>query len=236
MNIVENNYYIKDFKYGKISFLNKKQSIPFFEHYKHNDNYQEHINIEFKKYHLSNSNVIDVGANVGLFSVSFSKIDPSCKVHSFEAVKINRTILQNNKILNGLENLLVYDYGLSDETKESNIIVNDDNLASCTFSTHYKFPNSRIETINVKKLDDYNFTNVSFIKVDIQEHEYEFIKGATETLKNNDATVILEIPIRNNREIEIHNKCKILMQSLGYGHYRACINSTKDYIFRKKQF
>ena len=96
--------------------------------------------------------------------------------------------------------------------------------------------NIKKKKIEVKKLDDLKIDNISFIKVDIQEHELEFLNGAKETLKRNDTTVILEIPRRNENEIKIHDNCVKLMKELGYNHYRICQGASKDYIFRKKEF
>ena len=37
--------------------------------------------------------------------------------------------------------------------------------------------------VPTKKIDDYNFQNLSYIKMDVQFHELEVLEGATKTLK-----------------------------------------------------
>ena len=43
------------------------------------------------------------------------------------------------------------------------------------------------------KLDDLNIKNISFIKVDIEGHELEFLEGAKETIDRERPAIVLEI-------------------------------------------
>ena len=60
-------------------------------------------------------------------------------------------------------------------------------------SIHIDNTMGEIESFDVetKKLDSFDFTNkISFIKIDVEGHEFEVIKGAENTIK--------KIPIKNN--------------------------------------
>ena len=224
---------IYNYKYGKLAFKNSSGYKAFF-----NDSlvYQEHINEQFRKYFVPKTNILDVGANVGMFTVSFSKIAPDCKIHSFEPVDITRKLLHKSIELNELNNVELYNFGLSNENKEVTIQVDLENLGNSSINGYLSRNKEMVkENILVKKLDDLKIDNISFIKVDIEKHELEFLNGAKETLKKNNATVILEIPTRNKFEIDNHNECVNLMKNLGYIHYMNCPGSTKDYIFRKEK-
>lgn len=235
--------HIHNYKYGSLAFKDKEGCKHFFN--SNTNTYQEYVNDEFRKYFVPKTNILDVGSNIGIFTVSFSKIASDCKVHSFEAVSTTRKLLTKSVELNKLENIDIYDFGLSDENKKININIDCDNLGNSSISQdlheidkmkNLPLRNVKKKVIEVKKLDDLKIDNISFIKVDIQEHELEFLKGAKETLKNNNATVILEIPRRSEIEIKIHDDCVKLMKELGYNHYRICIGASKDYIFRKDSF
>lgn len=231
------DFYKHTYKYGYLAFKDKSGCLSFFN--KNPNIYQEYINDEFKKYYVPNTNILDIGSNIGIFTVSFSKIALDCEIHSFEPVNITNKLLTKSIELNEIKNVKIYNCGLSDDNRKVKINVHIKNLGNSSINQNYEhIPVEEVttENIKIKKLDDLKINNISFIKVDIQEHELDFLKGAKETLKNNNATIILEIPIRNEHEIKIHNKCVKLMKEYGYNHYRICNNANKDYIFRKSPF
>ena len=45
---------------------------------------------------------------------------------------------------------------------------------------------------NMHTIDEYNFQDVSFIKIDCEGYEYFIVKGAEETIKENKPTIIVE--------------------------------------------
>lgn len=232
--------YIKKYLYGDIVFLNSEQSSLLF---KDSDTYQEYINDYLKKYYKSNSNIIDVGSNVGIFTISFAKIANNCNIHSFEAVTKTRKLLKETVKINNLKNVTMYDFGLGDKDELININIDESNLGNSSiihnFNSMDKNDSSNgKELIQIKKLDDLNIKNISFIKIDIQEYEYQFLIGAKNTLINNNVVIIIEIPTRNKYEINIHNKCVELLKSYGYKYYKNCRDKkrnkgSKDFIFRK---
>ena len=46
--------------------------------------------------------------------------------------------------------------------------------------------------VKVKTIDSLNFTNVGFIKLDVEGHEYRCIKGAEQTIKKYEPVIIVE--------------------------------------------
>lgn len=51
--------------------------------------------------------------------------------------------------------------------------------------------------VPVKCLDNYQFQNVSFIKIDVEGYEYEVISGARETIKTSKPILLVEIEQRH---------------------------------------
>ena len=48
-----------------------------------------------------------------------------------------------------------------------------------------------------KKMDDFNFKNIGFMKIDAEGHEYEIIDGARNTIAENKPNLIVEIEQRH---------------------------------------
>jgi FkbM family methyltransferase len=60
---------------------------------------------------------------------------------------------------------------------------------------------TKTENIQLKKLDDFEFKNVDYIKIDVQFHELEVIEGSIDTLKNNNPVLCIEAARRNEEEL-----------------------------------
>jgi hypothetical protein len=65
----------------------------------------------------------------------------------------------------------------------------------------------REEEIEINTLDSYNFDNIGFIKMDVEENELDVLKGAKETLiRSNYPKILFESnPVDKIRRIELFN-------------------------------
>jgi hypothetical protein len=57
---------------------------------------------------------------------------------------------------------------------------------------------SRTVQVPLRRLDDYAFENVGFIKIDVEGHEESVLRGGLETLQRNRPTLLIEIEERHN--------------------------------------
>ena len=134
--------------------------------------------------------VLDVGANVGFWTVPMTKaLGPGGRVHAFEPVSSNNLRLRENVRLNGLQSITeIHELGLSDRRATLRISLREDfangsdtgNAAIVIDDSDGRFQCGMIEvdtldnifpSLNVKRLD--------FIKVDIEGHEDRFLNGAS---------------------------------------------------------
>jgi FkbM family methyltransferase len=222
---------LKEYKYGKLWFASTKETQRYFST---KDVYQEYINDMYKKYHRNNSIILDVGANIGIFTVSFAKLDNTCKIYSFEPINEIYNVLDKNVQENKLENIINNNYALSDKNEIVEMKWCFNNWGGSSITQDFSEEPYKIVNIETKTLDSLNLTNISFMKVDVQDHELFVIKGAKNTLMNNDMVVILELPNRNEHENKIYNDCCELMTS--YGYINRIKIASKDHAFRKTPF
>ena len=163
---------------------------------------------------------LDIGAHGGLYSIILKYHFPKLKILSFEPDKQNRYQLYSNLFLNNFENEInVFDYGLSNESKE---VFFETGIKENRGSKSIKEAGK--EKILVKPLDKvFSVKNkICFVKVDVEGHEKEVVLGSISFLKNNRCFIQAEI----SHEHDFQHFDKI-MTDLGYN----LIHRINDYYY-----
>ena len=62
--------------------------------------------------------ILDVGANIGWYSLLWGKKYPNSKIHAFEPIEETYNYLISNSILNGIKNVTFHKFGLSNVDDE----------------------------------------------------------------------------------------------------------------------
>ena len=145
--------------------------------------------------------VLDIGANMGTFSIPLAKTNPHMTFHAFEPQRIIYYQLCANTFINGLDNLHCHNFGLSNKSKRFEIVVPDyaheTNIGAFSIDKEVRENEYEVKTEGVKEtmvtfpLDDGRHQNVRLIKVDVEGHELEVIKGGIETIKGNNYPPII---------------------------------------------
>lgn len=140
---------------------------------------------------------LDIGANIGIFSYRLSGL--AKRVVAFE---INDDLLDELKAWNP-GNIEVVAKGLSSAAHEATLyipVLNGKKLVGWASLTPGNCPDTnehitkRVETVT---LDSLAPRDVTFIKIDVEGHELEVLRGAEETLKANRPVIMVEIRERN---------------------------------------
>lgn len=145
-----------------------------------------------KKIVKKNMNVIDIGSNIGLYTLLFSLlVGDKGKVYSFEPEPNNFRLLNKSLNINQIKNVILSNIAISDQKGSSNFNVSsinsgDNRLNSKSFY-HYDI------TVNKDKLDNVllNSPKIDFIKIDIQGGEFDAFQGMKNIIKLNKKLIIL---------------------------------------------
>lgn len=132
---------------------------------------------------------IDIGANIGLNSIMFSQF---ADVYAFEPVFYD--ILQDN-VSTTARPVKVFPFPLSNISGPREIFMLDPQEGGlCNYgATSFHVSGTRSKVVDTQRLDDMGIdVPVSFIKIDVEHHEYEVLEGAQELIKKNSPVMCIE--------------------------------------------
>ncbi|HEX8563100.1 MAG TPA: FkbM family methyltransferase [Flavobacterium sp.] len=138
--------------------------------------------------------IIEVGANIGTETISFSDITAKHKkqVFAFEPLASNYRILFDNIAFNDLKNVRLFQCLVSDSNGRSYFKIpaaNDSGSGHIADSSE-----EGVEEIDVVTLDaTIKEEPISLISIDVEGFEYHVIKGATKITAKNQPVYIVEV-------------------------------------------
>jgi FkbM family methyltransferase len=180
--------------------------------------------IEWLNELTSHDLLLDVGANVGMYTIWASAIRHS-QVIAFEPESMNYSILNKNIMLNNLDQRVqAYSIGLSNTSEFCMLNMQDLRVGGSNHAAGEALNfNLQPMPINFRqgcvvfKLDDLiekkNIPIPSRIKIDVDGFEHKVISGATKTLQNSQVTSLL---IETNTNLEEHKNMVRDLEDLGF--------------------
>lgn len=159
--------------------------------------YEKNVSLFWQRLVQEDSVVLDIGANIGYFSLLAAAKAKKGKVFSMEPVSAFRKCLKENLALNALTNVTVLPYCVSDESGWTEIfLAESDNLgmSGLTPSENFSGKKERVECIVV---DDWRRQNaipkIQLLKIDIEGAEKKALAGMAGLLQTDQPIVLIEI-------------------------------------------
>ena len=132
------------------------------------------------------------------------------EMHLFEPYFENVECLKN---LNEFQNFKIFECALSNTIGFDDLHIYPNALGANTLNPK---GDGKVQTVQIekRKLDDFNFKEIDYIKIDVQFHELEVIEGSTNTLIENDPIPCVESARRNESELQYVKKFVKLLKIL----------------------
>jgi FkbM family methyltransferase len=166
--------------------------------------------------------ILDIGANIGIMTVTLAEKFNKAKVYSFEPMPQNVHAFKRIVKYFKLGNVTLFDIALGDEKGElkmvmpvlnnvkmqglSHVVENDDNDPMNQGLT-FKVP--------VKKLDDIEelkaLPKINAIKIDVENFEYPVLKGGRALLQKHKPVIYCELWKNERRDLALN-----YLKELGY--------------------
>lgn len=183
--------------------------------------YQKRNMIALRRLFPHARTVLDVGMNIGMNTIEYATF--ADRVHGFEPTAQTFSMADRNVAMNmgklptknwfadyetdanmmPRAQVQLHNVGIGDVAGEFEILIKENNagqnhLENIHVPTKSGRPRTRRvepikETITVNTLDSYGFTDVDFIKVDVEGYEYAVICGAEQTIQRERPVVQLEM-------------------------------------------
>jgi len=144
------------------------------------------------------SQILDVGANTGLYSLVAKSNNPNSNIYCFEMVPRIFKLLNHNIAINDMK-IDTYNYAISSSNMETtfyDLPGNHHHLASLEETALTNFKNTikqKTKTITLDTFKPLKGKSIDLVKIDVEGHELEVLKGAEQVIKDYKPTVLIEL-------------------------------------------
>lgn len=171
--------------------------------------------------------VLDIGGNIGFYSLSLAKQFPTSQFHAFEPIPKTFAQLKRNLEMNELPNVHIHNFGLSNEKKALTFYFYPEgsgNASSARLSERDSVEEVACSVITVDEFARERNLRVDFIKCDVEGAELLVFQGANAVLDTHRPVVFSEILRKWSKKFNYDpNEIFQLFRSKNYGAY-TCTN------------
>lgn len=170
--------------------------------------------------------ILDIGANIGWYSLLFSKRLPQSQIYAFEPIQDTYKNLVININLNKSDNIFPLNIGVSEKKgsltyyyfPEGSVLASEKNLINCPKAKPIICQVDTLDAlISTQKLD-----RLDFIKCDVEGAELSVIKGGFESIKKFLPILFVELFERWTLQFHYHpNDVIDLLKTIGYKCFLA---------------
>lgn len=180
--------------------LNDYDGIYIYMHHQ----YEPRVTQELEKFLRCKENFIDIGANIGFFSLFASKLLEEGNVYSFEASPEIYSKLEDNIKINDIQNITAYNYAISDEIKD--VVIYESSrahrgLTSIRALSEDISKKRKVKSISIDSILD-ELPKISLVKIDIEGAEFLALNGMKNLLKRDTPNIILELTDEFLKELD----------------------------------
>ena len=168
---------------------------------------------------------IDVGSNNACNAVHYAEVFDT--VECFEPTPLAQTLWRNTVRDCGTQGVTLYDVALGEDHRTTQILLHERNGGHNHLAHYDKNPRAdrnrlgrATHTVAQVTLDSYNFTDVDFVKIDVEGYELFVLKGAEGTLARERPLLQLEIVAHQCRKFNY--RAEDLIEYLRNLNYRVC--------------
>lgn len=162
--------------------------------------------------------ILDIGANIGNHTTFLAEFMSAEKIHAFEPHPMNLELLRRN--MAKYHNVIVHGCALGETIKRVSITTNMGNMGDVKVSEADS--NGEIEMF---PLDAFDFSEVTLMKIDVEDYEWHVLQGAFETIRRWKPVLVVE----TLSILEVYRVIRFL--SFNFGYVVKCMLDDWNLIF-----
>ncbi len=182
--------------------------------------------------------IFDVGANMGWYSILFSKKSKNSIIHSFEPIEHTYNHCIENVKINNLKNVHVNNIGLSNKVGKEIFYYSPETSVLTSTKNIINYKNVNKINCSITTLDSYveefKIKSIDFIKCDVEGAELYVLEGGLRTIKNFKPILFLELFHEWSKRFGYHpSEVFELLLSIGYEAFlpiNGKLELTKGYV------
>lgn len=140
---------------------------------------------------------LDVGANIGYFSLLAAKFEPQSAIVAFEPVSFLFEELRKNIAVNWFKNIEAINAAAGDKEETKTIFISGkENLGMSSFQQPENYSGMK-EQVKTLSLDDWfvksGLTKIDIVKIDVEGSEVSVLRGMQQLLQKFKPVILIEI-------------------------------------------
>lgn len=165
--------------------------------------YEEDYFMTLLSFRKPGSALLDIGANLGYYSLRFSNYFRKSKIHAFEPNPRMRALFSKSAFLNGFSEIItIHPYAVSDKEGVLFLAVPEDHAGGASLTE--SGDNANCVNVDIKNLDSYfdpTFT-CGLVKLDVEGHELQALRGMQSILERSNQCALIFEKLSPNSGIE----------------------------------
>lgn len=130
------------------------------------------------------ANFVDVGANIGYYSMVAAALDPNLSIWAFEPEPRNASLFLKNRDLNAATHVHFQQAGLAASDRQIELYLSDDNFGDHQIYDRGEARSSvTVDLLNGSDFLSTKINTIDVLKIDTQGAEFEVISGLMPLLK-----------------------------------------------------
>ncbi|MES2877237.1 MAG: FkbM family methyltransferase [Pseudomonadota bacterium] len=177
-------------------------------------------------------NVVDVGANIGWYTLNFGKLENIEKIYSFEPIPYTFAYLKKHVEFNKISKAEIFNIGLSNEIGQKNFFWTTEETGSSSMANIRERNNIEIVKCEINTLDNFLSDKnivIDFLKIDVEGAELFVLEGAATCIEEHKPIIFSELLRKWSAKFNYHpNDVINLLKKAGYSVYIASQGGLKN--------
>lgn len=167
-------------------------------------------------------NILDVGANIGWYSLNFSLLKNVKSIHSFEPIPQTFSQFKKHIKINKSKKIILNNIALSDKIQKSMFYISSESGSASMRTIQQKKNIKKIlcKTLTIDKYVKRKKISCDFIKIDVEGSELFVLKGSINTLTKYKPIIFVELLRKWSKKFNYHpNDVINLLKKIKYSCY-----------------